>query len=96
MLERLMNDCDLYKKQNGKYNPNYITKLVKNYRSHENLLHVSNELFYDNELEICGGTDTQMALNWFQLPNKNFPVIFQEVRSVERRSATRRLVYLSI
>ncbi|XP_036139597.1 putative helicase MOV-10 isoform X2 [Monomorium pharaonis] len=89
MLERLMNVCGLYKKQDEKYNPNYITKLVKNYRSHENLLHISNQLFYDNELEICGGADTQMALNWSYLPNKNFPMIFQEVRDIEIRATTR-------
>ncbi|KYM99302.1 Putative helicase mov-10-B.1 [Cyphomyrmex costatus] len=86
MLERLMNDCDPYKIQkNGKYNPNYITKLIKNYRSHESLLYVSNKLFY-NELKFCGGADTQMALNWSQLPNKKFPMIFQEVLGTEQRS----------
>ncbi|XP_011861509.1 PREDICTED: putative helicase mov-10-B.1 isoform X2 [Vollenhovia emeryi] len=88
MLERLMNDCDPYKKQDGKYNSNYITKLVKNYRSHESLLYVSNKQFYDNELEMCGGADTRMALNWSQLPNKNFPMIFQEVLGTEKRTAT--------
>ncbi|XP_072767482.1 putative helicase mov-10-B.1 isoform X2 [Anoplolepis gracilipes] len=89
MLERLMNNCEPYKKQNGKYNPNYITKLVKNYRSHENLLHVSNKLFYEEELKFCGGTDTQIALNWPKLPNKKFPMIFQEVLGKEERSLTR-------
>lgn len=95
MLERLMNDCDPYKRQNGKYNPNYITKLVKNYRSHENLLYVSNKQFYRNELIICGGPDTQMALNWSYLPNKEFPMIFQEVLGTEERTKTQRLIYLN-
>ncbi|KYN14070.1 Putative helicase MOV-10 [Trachymyrmex cornetzi] len=85
MLERLMNDCDPYKMQNGKYNPNYITKLIENYRSHENLLCVSNKLFYNNELKFRGKADTQMALNWSQLPNKQFPMIFQEVLGTEQR-----------
>ncbi|XP_011708077.1 PREDICTED: putative helicase MOV-10 [Wasmannia auropunctata] len=85
-LERLMDDSDVYKKQNGKYNRNYITKLVKNYRSHESLLYVSNKQFYNNELEICGGANTQMALDWSQLPNKKFPMIFQEVIGTEERS----------
>lgn len=91
-----MNDCDPYKKQDGKYNPNYITQLVKNYRSHENLLYVSNKQFYNKELKICGGIDTRMALNWSQLPNKNFPMIFQEVQGTEERSETQRLIYLNI
>jgi len=96
MLERLMDDCEPYKKQDGKYNPNYITKLVKNYRSHESLLHVSNECFYRGDLETCGGADTQMSLNWSQLPNKNFPMIFQEVLGTEKRTVSQRLLYLNI
>ncbi|KAL0103421.1 hypothetical protein PUN28_017588 [Cardiocondyla obscurior] len=86
MMERLMNNCDIYKKQDGKYNPNYITKLVKNYRSHESFLHVSNQLFYEDDLQACGGAETQIMLNWLQLPNKNFPLIFQEVYGTESRT----------
>lgn len=96
MLERLMKDCEPYKKQNGKYNPNYITQLVQNYRSHENLIYVSNEQFYDGTLKACGGADTQIALNWSELPNKTFPMIFQEVLGKEERSLTRRLINLNI
>lgn len=33
-----------------RYNSKYITKLVKNYRSHKDILAVPNALFYDNEL----------------------------------------------
>lgn len=90
-----MNDCDPYKMQNGKYNPNYITKLIKNYRSHKNLLFVSNKLFY-NDLKFCGGADTQMALDWSQLPNKKFPMIFQEILGTEQRCESLRLICLSI
>jgi len=92
MLERLMNTCEPYKKQDEKYNSNYITKLIKNYRSHEKLLRVSNDLFYDKDLVACGGAHTQIALNWSELPNKNFPMIFQVVRGEEERTATKRLV----
>lgn len=95
-MERLIYNCDPYKKQDGKYNPNYITKLVQNYRSHKSLLYLSNKQFYDEELKICGGAETQMALNWSQLPNKNFPMIFQEVRGTEEKFVTKRLIYLSI
>ncbi|XP_011348599.1 putative helicase MOV-10 isoform X2 [Ooceraea biroi] len=85
MLERLMKDCSPYKKQSGKYNPNYITKLLKNYRTHESIFHISNKEFYENELKSCGGDDTRMALDWSELPNKNFPMIFQEVLGHEER-----------
>ncbi|XP_029161230.1 putative helicase mov-10-B.1 [Nylanderia fulva] len=85
MLERLMNDCHPYKKQNGKYNPNYITKLIKNYRSHEKLLYVPNKQFYENELKACG-IDKHINLNWSKVPNKLFPMIFQEVLGKEERN----------
>lgn len=54
MLERLMN-TDVYKRdeKTRKFNHNYVTQLTKNYRSHESLLKVSNELFYENTLEAC-------------------------------------------
>ena len=37
----------------GQFDPRLITKLVKNFRSHTELLTVPNQLFYDNELESC-------------------------------------------
>ena len=49
LLERLMN-MNLYSKE---YNEKCITKLVKNFRSHESLLRIPNKLYYDNELEAC-------------------------------------------
>lgn len=85
-----MSEAEPYKKCNGLYNVNYITKLTQNYRSHENLLYISNALFYDRELKSCGGSDTRIALNWSALPNKNFPMIFQEVLGTEERSIYRR------
>lgn len=90
MLERLMINCEPYKKQNGKYDQNYITKLIKNYRSHERLLYIPNKLFYDEDLIACGGVDTNIALNWSKLPNKDFPMIFQEVCGDEKRTLTKR------
>lgn len=37
----------------GKYNPKYITQLVKNYRSHSAILHIPNTLFYENKLQAA-------------------------------------------
>lgn len=36
----------------GEYNQNYITQLVKNYRSHSAILSAANMLFYDNKLQV--------------------------------------------
>lgn len=86
MLERFMDSFEIYKKcQEGKYDPNFITKLVQNYRSHEAILRIPNELFYDSELEICGGHKIHRAENWSELPNKKFPIIFHATHGLEKR-----------
>lgn len=35
----------------GKYDGQFITQLVKNYRSHSAILHMPNKLFYDGTLQ---------------------------------------------
>ena len=86
MLERLMDFCEVYQKGlDGKYDPNFITKLVKNYRSHENILQIPNQMFYENELVACGGEEVNRAKNWSELPNKNFPLIFHALHGLEER-----------
>lgn len=39
--------------ETNKFNPDYITMLVKNYRSHPKILDVPNKLFYDNALRAA-------------------------------------------
>lgn len=53
MLERLMS-LPLYCKRpsTNRYDANVLTKLVLNYRSHQAILKVSNDLFYDGDLEV--------------------------------------------
>ncbi|XP_043472679.1 putative helicase mov-10-B.1 [Leptopilina heterotoma] len=84
MLERLMEKSELYKKgYNNKYDPNFLTKLVKNYRSHEAILKLPNFLFYENELIACAGNNVKIAENWTLLPRKKFPIIFHAVYGYE-------------
>lgn len=40
----------------GGYNQQYITQLVKNYRSHPAILHIPNILFYENQLQAKAPT----------------------------------------
>ncbi|CAH0778069.1 unnamed protein product [Bemisia tabaci] len=88
LLERLMS-LELYQKNNNKYNPNVITKLVQNHRSHGAVIEVSNILFYDNELKVNGDKNIiNMAVGWSQLPNKNYPVIFHGVKGEEERESS--------
>ncbi|XP_058807138.1 putative helicase MOV-10 isoform X2 [Phymastichus coffea] len=81
ILERLMK-LELYKKSNdNNYNFRYITKLLRNYRSHPIIIHVPNELYYDNELLACNDKCT-FASNKFPV---GFPVIFHAVYGQELR-----------
>ncbi|XP_043249748.1 putative helicase mov-10-B.1 [Colletes gigas] len=86
LLERLM-ECEPYKKVENKYNSRYITKLIRNYRSEEPILHVSNMLFYDNELLCCHDSNiNKITLNWPVLLNKTFPILFVEIKGKEERT----------
>lgn len=88
LLERLMTQNPLYGKSNGSYNPQFVTKLVLNYRSHPDILSVPNELFYDNELQAkADEMVTHAYCNWEKLPKKNFPILFHHVLGKDEREA---------
>uniref|UniRef100_A0A182M8L7 Uncharacterized protein n=1 Tax=Anopheles culicifacies TaxID=139723 RepID=A0A182M8L7_9DIPT len=81
LLERLM-ELPLYRKDvnNNEYNPDMVTKLLDNYRSHQSLFQFSNEQFYEGELRAKGAPAiTNWAVNWHRLPNRNFPMLFHSV-----------------
>ncbi|XP_044255237.1 putative helicase mov-10-B.1 [Tribolium madens] len=90
MLERLMDTCDCYKKNNNlkNYNPSALTKLLKNYRSHKVIIEQPKKLFYDDELESAGDNLINAALNWEHLPNRQFPLIFHSVVGIDQREKT--------
>ncbi|NXP23788.1 SDE3 helicase, partial [Scytalopus superciliaris] len=88
LLERLMLHNTLYKKSSGGYDPQFVTKLLWNYRSHEAILKIPNELFYDSELKACesDGLDVRnLYCNWEELPKKGFPIIFHGVCGEDQR-----------
>lgn len=60
----------------NKYNPKYITKLLNNYRSHPSIIHISNKLFYENELVAKVAKDNEKI---------KFPVIFHGVEGIEEK-----------
>jgi len=69
----------------GYYNPQFITKLVHNYRSHPAILYLPSQLFYDNEL-IASADETMRSsfCKWDELPNRNeFPIIFHGVLGID-------------
>ncbi len=80
LLERLSVN-DLYGRDeerfgdHGNYDPMLVTKLVRNYRSHEDILRVPSMLFYDNELLPLGSPDkTHRFIGCNLLPSKDHPV----------------------
>ncbi|KAM4795734.1 putative helicase MOV-10 [Rhinophrynus dorsalis] len=89
LLERLMTQNPLYKKENDHYDPKFVTKLLRNYRSHPNILTIPNELFYDNELQANADELVSHSYsNWEKLPHKGFPIIFHGVLGKDEREGT--------
>ncbi|XP_020501549.1 RNA helicase Mov10l1 [Labrus bergylta] len=85
MLERLMAN-PLYSRHDWGYNPNLVTKLIYNYRSHQALLTLPSKLFYQGELVVKAPRVVVDALcQWKTLPNKGFPLLFHGVRGTEMR-----------
>lgn len=78
-LERLFK-CELY----GSGDANYITKLVRNYRCHPEILYLPSKLFYFGELMACRDPSTFMVTAEF-LPNKEFPVLFFGIQGCDER-----------
>lgn len=79
-LARLF-DCEFY--ESG--NENYVTKLVRNYRCHPEILFLPSQLFYNEDL-IAMKTDDSSSAKWVDLlPNKEFPVLFIGIQGCDER-----------
>uniref|UniRef100_A0A671YUB4 RNA helicase n=1 Tax=Sparus aurata TaxID=8175 RepID=A0A671YUB4_SPAAU len=90
LLERLMRDNPLYQKStdSGHFDTRFVTKLLRNYRSHAAILKIPNELFYENELQVFADQwDREAYCNWEYLPKKGFPLIFHGVMGKDEREA---------
>ncbi|TSN76534.1 putative RNA helicase SDE3 [Bagarius yarrelli] len=88
LLERLMTTNPLYSRTDNGFNSNYVTKLLRNYRSHKAILKMPNEMFYDGELQPCADEySTSFYCNWEYLPKKDFPLIFHGVPGKDERES---------
>lgn len=56
----------------GKYNQKFITQLVKNYRSHSDILSVPNNLFYENKLVAKAPKGNLILIFDFKYSQYNF------------------------
>ncbi|KAB2014605.1 hypothetical protein ERO13_D09G219800v2 [Gossypium hirsutum] len=82
-LERLF-EHEFY--SNG--NENYVTKLVRNYRCHPEILYLPSLLFYNDELIPCKD-DIGSLLNSVKfLPNKDYPVFFFGIQGCDEREGS--------
>lgn len=85
-LERLMKRNIYSRQANGQYMDKLLVKLVRNYRSHEKIVKLANEMFYDNELICSADHMTSHSLfKWEHLPVKGFPIIFHNVEGENLR-----------
>ncbi|XP_076845743.1 putative helicase mov-10-B.2 [Brachyhypopomus gauderio] len=88
LLERLMTQNPLYQRGDTGLNNQYVTKLLRNYRSHKSILKVPNEMFYDGELQpYADEYTTSFYCNWEYLPKKGFPVIFHGILGKDERES---------
>ncbi|CAN9516081.1 unnamed protein product [Ophioblennius macclurei] len=89
LLQRLMDNFSVYKKDDGTHNNFFVTKLLQNYRSHPAILKVPNERFYDNELQVHADEMLRNSYcRWEYLPKKDFPLIFHGVAGTDAREAS--------
>uniref|UniRef100_A0A8C0H7L7 RNA helicase n=1 Tax=Chelonoidis abingdonii TaxID=106734 RepID=A0A8C0H7L7_CHEAB len=86
LLERLMLHNSLYQKGAKSYNPQFVTKLLRNYRSHAAFLEIPNQQFYDGELQECADHLISYSYcTWEELPTQGFPIIFHGVSGEDQR-----------
>ncbi|XP_068945382.1 helicase MOV-10 [Petaurus breviceps papuanus] len=86
LLERLLNHNPLYQKDPTGYNPQLVTKLLRNYRSHPDILYIPNKQYYDGELQAYADLmDRERYCYWEELPKQGFPIIFHGVMGKDDR-----------
>ncbi|KAL0819791.1 hypothetical protein ABMA28_007830 [Loxostege sticticalis] len=66
-------------------NSDYITMLVKNFRSDPDILQIPNRLFYEDNLQALAKPDPLSQVSILGLPGGNRAVVFHAVHSREQR-----------
>lgn len=83
-LERLF-ESDLYLKGDT----SFMTKLVRNYRTHKAILRLPSELFYDGELIPCKEVNKDSSTSWEGIiPDKDFPLLFIGIQGCDEREGS--------
>jgi len=87
-----MKDTDVYSRKpstsdcSGTYDDRLVVKLLRNYRSHPDILHIPNQSFYHDELVPCAEEGARTILcRWPELPKPGFPMVFHGVVGRDER-----------
>ncbi|XP_037716828.1 uncharacterized protein LOC119551516 [Drosophila subpulchrella] len=80
LFERLMQRKCYQVDEDGSYNPAVQTRLIRNYRSHPEIVSLYNELYYGGKLRAHAPMESVCRFqNWFHMPNADFPIMFHSV-----------------
>ncbi|KAM6566333.1 hypothetical protein CsatA_025461 [Cannabis sativa] len=82
-LERIF-ESELY----NDMDENYITKLVRNYRCHPEILHLPSLLFYNEDLIPCRDRRSSFMEKVDFLPDREFPVLFIGIQGLDEREGS--------
>lgn len=77
-MERLMNSEPYQRNaKTNAYCSSMLTQLLQNFRSHPDIINISNDLFYHGDLVPSAPIEkTHRFLGWSKLPIKHVPIIF--------------------
>ncbi|KAM3962458.1 putative helicase mov-10-B.1 [Aphomia sociella] len=83
LMERLKKYYSLYSDE--QMNPNYMVMLRDNFRSHPDILQISNDLFYNGQLRSKAAMDNLTFVDILEEHKKSRAIVFHSVISKEQR-----------
>ncbi|KAH8309305.1 hypothetical protein KR059_008042 [Drosophila kikkawai] len=80
LFERLVERKCYQVDKDGNYNKAIQTRLIRNFRSHPEIVSLYNELYYNGKLKAQAPMDAVCRFKtWFHTPNADFPIMFHSV-----------------
>ncbi|XP_020801116.1 uncharacterized protein LOC110178339 isoform X1 [Drosophila serrata] len=80
LFERLLERKCYQVDKDGSYNKAIQTRLIRNFRSHPEIVSLYSELYYNGKLKAQAPMDAVCRFQtWFHTPNADFPIMFHSV-----------------